>query len=74
MLYQTDLDVTGDPVAYAAQYGLTAEVLDPSGPAGGWPVVRFTGRLSAVVAILEDYFGDDLDDVAVIEPVPGSDR
>jgi len=46
---------------YAASYGVRAEVIDPSGPGGGWPVVRFTGTDRALRILAADYDGEATD-------------
>lgn len=41
----------------AERHGVTAELIDPHGPGGGWPVWRFTGLEAALRALFEDYAG-----------------
>jgi hypothetical protein len=39
----------------ATRFNLTGEVIQESGPGGGWPVVRFTGELTDVQRFEEWY-------------------
>jgi hypothetical protein len=41
--------------AFAARYGLHAATVDPHGPGGGHPVIRFTGPTDKVLEMLDDY-------------------
>jgi hypothetical protein len=38
--------------------GVSATVLDPNGPGGGWPLVRFDGPVDALARIGQRYEGE----------------
>lgn len=40
-----------------AKLHVTAEITNPSGPAGGWPVIRYEGEKHSIVAMLTQCFG-----------------
>lgn len=42
---------------------IEAEVVDPAGPGGGWPVVRFTGPEAELRGMLIDNYGFAVDEV-----------
>lgn len=43
--------------------GVTGSVTDPSGPAGGWPVVEWTGERELMLSMLDEFYGLDESDV-----------
>lgn len=49
-----------DLAVTVAQFHLeSAEVVDFHGPAGGWPLVRFTGHRDTVIELVRDYVEGD---------------
>jgi len=52
-----------DMAGFAADtFGLTHELIDPRGPGGGWPIIRFTGERDAIVKLLRYYFAGSSSD------------
>ncbi len=47
------IDADGSRTAWAR--GLHSAVIDPCGPGGGWPIVRFTGTLIAITELVRAY-------------------
>lgn len=43
--------------------GVTGKVINPSGPAGGWPVVEWTGERTVMLEMLEESYGLDEQDL-----------
>lgn len=77
--FELVLDVVNDEMsveAYGDLFGMSAEVLDPNGPGGGWPVVRYVGSAAEIAAMLLCYTGTDGIDsdllIATIERVRAS--
>lgn len=57
-MYETDAQ--SEATAFAARFDVQAEVIVEHGPAGGWPVVRFTGTTEAIIR-LESAYDDQAD-------------
>lgn len=49
-------DIQLELIDFCAEYGVQAEIVSISGPAGGWPVVKFTGRYNNVERMLLEGF------------------
>jgi len=55
--------------AFASPHGCKGKIIEPVGPGGGWPLVKFTGCAGAIKSLLADYasgpdeLGDLLDEV-----------
>lgn len=71
--YVIELDVTTEGESFRVEdlrddltkdLDLTAKIVDFSGPAGGWPVVHFSGTAEAVLVLLWRYYEGDIDSVA----------
>jgi len=70
---RVDLDVVTDSEGFRTEDlqdfltedmpGVHADVVDPSGPAGGWPVVRFEGTPEDILVLLFRYHEGRLDDL-----------
>ncbi len=52
-MYETDPQ--SEATAFAARFDAQAEVITEHGPAGGWPVVRFTGTTEAIKRLESTY-------------------
>ena len=66
MKMQVDIDTALDDITHeqwlaeCAEAGVTATLIDPWGPAGGWPIYRLVGEDAALRAlVLDRYQGDD---------------
>jgi hypothetical protein len=44
-----------DASIFAAKHDVTATVINPHGPSGGWPIVRFTGDYDDLIKVLRAY-------------------
>lgn len=56
-VFQTDVE--RDAKAYGARFGIDqVEVITENGPAGGWPVVQFTGTDASIAQLCAAYYGD----------------
>jgi len=56
-----DPDFVNDPdgAIFAARHGVASTVVDPCGPGGGWPIVRFEGTRDAIYSLVTEYDGDN---------------
>ena len=53
-------DMAGEIERYGSVFGIPVEqieIVTEVGPAGGWPVVKFTGTVAQITDLLEDYEG-----------------
>ena len=45
---------------YGESFGIERhEILQRTGPAGGWPVVKYVGTYNQIKALLDTYFADN---------------
>lgn len=49
------LDAKGEAKKWAEKFGVRHEVILEVGPAGGWPVVKFTGTRNAISELIDLY-------------------
>lgn len=64
MTHYIDLDVCGNEeeiANYAKDHNLTHEIIERNGPAGGNPIVRFTGEEGDVQRIAHTHANDELE-------------
>jgi hypothetical protein len=58
-LWALELDLVAEGIeeveAFASQFEVEAQVLTWAGPAGGWPVVRFTGTWHRLTKLRKAY-------------------
>jgi hypothetical protein len=58
---------------YAKSKGISVNVVNPEGPAGGWPEVEYTGSKEALEGFIDKFFPQDADDTkSEIMPVDGN--
>jgi hypothetical protein len=60
-----DRDLESKIHGMAREYGVTAEIIEPRGPAGGWPIVRYAGRTADLARMIKIEF--DPGDVEEVE-------
>jgi hypothetical protein len=53
-------------VALLCRFHVSATVVDPAGPSGGWPDIDFTGKLPDVLDLIK-YYEDDQNDANALE-------
>jgi hypothetical protein len=66
VIYQDD-----DFQTYLASNGIIAEVIQESGPAGGWPEIQYTGERSVIEEMVRQYWctGETADDAEVLAAI-----
>jgi len=58
---------------YANSKGISVNVVNPEGPAGGWPEVEYTGSKEALEGFIDKFYPQDADDTkSEIMPVDGN--
>ena len=58
---------------YAKSKGISVNVVNPEGPAGGWPEVEYTGSKEALEGFIDKFFPQDAEDTkSEIMPVDGN--
>jgi hypothetical protein len=50
--------IDGVITSFSEQYNITGKVVDPRGPAGGWPIVEWTGTEDALFRLVTDCYDD----------------
>lgn len=48
--------IEGVIAQFAVKHGVTGTVVDPSGPAGGWPIVEWTGTREQLKSMLKEHY------------------
>jgi hypothetical protein len=64
ILYSVELDTVTDEFedfkGMLANENITYTVVNESGPAGGWPIIRYTSSsLKALKFMIKEYWGDE---------------
>lgn len=62
-------DLETDARIVAVRFNLTMDIVAEEGPGGGWPVYRFEGRCSDIVAMLCDYAPNEHDRASLIDTI-----
>lgn len=71
--YNEDTETIESVIAdFSASLGIAGKVVDPHGPAGGWPVVEWEGTNEALTALVRAHYAesDDETDADLLERFP----